>query len=242
MPNRLAITIVALSALVITGLYPAPPPVTQAAANDWLLTWSSDSYRPLDYEGRALPSRGSRVKVLLLPTKKTAQNPEVLYYRWLLDGQVVSSAQGRGKSVFEFNVTQWGGRRHEIACQILDDNDNVLWRGSETIPIAAPEILLKSTDSAYALSDSLTTATGKSLQLTAQPLFFHAPEISDLIFNWTIDGQALTAVDGKNQNTLIIKIPDGELADPVFKNLSVLIKSRNDELQQLTAKLLLEIK
>ena len=66
--------------------------------------------------------------------------------------------------------------------------------------------------------------------------------MSDLIFKWTLDGQEPTALDEKNQNQMTIKIPAGNLSASIFKDLSVFIQNKTDELQQSKANLSVEIK
>lgn len=232
-----------LFAFTSVGAYFTPPlPVTHAADSDFLLTWSSDSYVPLGYEGRSLPSRGSMTKVAVLPTRKLAQNPDTLYYRWLLDNEVAYRAGGQGKTSFAFRVTKWGGDSHEIESQILDSNENIIWRGFLSVKIASPQVLLKAAGDNYAIVDSLFSSPGQNLILTALPFFFRAQKPADLLFIWTVDGQTLSSPDEKNPDQLSIKIPAGRLTSSVFKNLSLFIKNKADELQQLTINVSLEIK
>jgi len=236
-------SIITILILLSAGFYLAPgAPSARAAAGDWLLTWSSNSYVPQGYEGKALPSRGSSIKVSAIPTRKLAQNPDALYYRWLLDGDIMGWAQGQGKSSFKFTVTKWGGASHEIESQILDSDENVLWRGSLSVKIVNPQVLFKTNGNNYAARDSLTATTGQNLTFIAEPLFFNAQKMSDLIFKWTLDGQEPTALDEKNQNQMTIKIPAGNLSASIFKDLSVFIQNKTDELQQSKANLSVEIK
>lgn len=246
MPNRLTIIVSSLLIIILLGLgfYLAPPaPPARAADNDFLLTWSSDSYVPLDYEGKALPARGSLIKVAAIPTKKLAANPDFLYYRWLLDDEVIPSAQGQGKSTFAIRVTKWGGDSYQVTCQILDSQANTIWRGSLTIKVASPLVLLKPLNgSGYALRDSLAASTGQDLNLVALPFFFHTQRPSDLSFNWLVDNEALSSLDEKNPQQLTIKIPAAILSKSIFKDLSLAVKNKLDQLQQFTVNLIIEIK
>ncbi|MBU2037462.1 hypothetical protein KJ866_04690 [Patescibacteria group bacterium] len=232
-----------LIALIGAGVYFAPlTSSTRAADNDFLLTWSSDSYVPLGYEGKALPSRGSLIKINVIPTKMLPSNPDFLYYRWLVDDELVYSTRGQGKSSLLLRVTKWGGDSYKVTSQILDSQENTVWRGSITIKIASPQVLLKSADSGYALADSMIAGVGKNLNLIALPFFFHAQKPSDLTFNWTVDKQKPAASDEKNPDQLIIKIPTANLSQSVFKDLSLAVKNKLDRLQQFTVNLIIEIK
>jgi len=236
-------SIITILILLSAGFYFTPAALNaRAASSDFILTWSANSYIPLSYEGKALPSRGSSIKVSAIPTRKLTQNPDILYYRWLLDGDIMGWAQGQGKSSFKFTVTKWGGASHEIESQILDSEENVLWRGSLSVKIVNPQVLFKTNGNNYAARDSLTATTGQNLTFIAEPLFFNAQKISDLIFNWTLDGQTPISLNEKNPNQMTIKIPAGNLSASIFKDLSVFIQNKIDELQQSKANLSVEIK
>lgn len=244
MSYRHLIPITILAAAIGAIFYSAitPAPLAQATGNDWLLAWSSDSYIPPDYQGRALPSRGSTIKVALVPINKSAPNSEQLIYRWLLDDEVAYSAGGRGKSSFAFKATKWGGDSHRIEAQILDGQENIVWRSSLSIRIANPQVTLKTSGGQYAIVDSADSGTGRNLALSARPFFFQAQKISDLLFKWTLDGQTLTAPDEKDPDRLTIKIPAGKLSETVYKNLSLFVENKADELQRLTVNITIEIK
>ncbi len=232
-----------LAAIVGVGVYLADPALlARAADNSFLLTWSSDSYVPPDYEGKALPSRGSLIKVAAIPVKKLTADPDQLYYRWLLDNEIVYPAQGQGKSSFQFPATKWSGDSHEIESQILDEQGNLLWRGFLAVKITSPQLLLKKQNGGYAVQEALSAATGQSLTLIAVPFFFHAQKPADLSFTWTIDQQKPEAGDEKTPDQLIIKIPAGSLSSPVSKALSLFVQNKTDQLQRSTINLSIEIK
>ena len=234
--------IIILFSLVAGAYFASSTPNSQAAASDWTLTWSSDSYVPPGYEGKALPARGGLIKVHALPVKKLTTNPDFLYYRWLLDGKLVYSAQGQGKSTLSFRATKWGGDSYEVACQILDSQDNVLWRSSLAIRVASPQVLLKLEDSSYALKNSLLAKTGENLTLIALPFFFRAADLAGLSFSWQLDSATLASPDEKNPDQLTIKIPAAALPESVFKTLSLAVKNKLDQLQQFALELIIEIK
>lgn len=245
MTNRFITTIILLIALIGAGFYFAPEaPSARATTNYFILTWSANSYVPLSYEGKALPIRGSKIKVFALPAKKLAQNPDYLYYRWLLDDDVVGWASGVGNSFFQFTASKWAGDYHKIESQILDSQQGAtLSQNSIYIKIIDPEVLISSSsNSNYSIIEKVIAKTGQNLTILAEPLFFNVQKISDLIFNWTLDGQAPTSIDEKNQNQMTIKIPAGNLSASIFKNLSLSVQKQADQMQQSTVNLSVEIK
>lgn len=239
-----SINFLLLIALISAGAYfsqQAPP--ANAGNGDFLMAWSSGSYIPPQYEGKALPTIGTLVKVVVLPVKKLSQDVDSLTYLWLLDGRQAYSSQGKGKSSFQFQVTKWNGDSHEIEARVLDSKENMLWRGFITIKVRQPQILFSIPNSNYAASESLTINTGQELTISAIPLFFRAAKVSDLIFNWQLSDQVLTpALNEQNPDKLVIKIPTGTLSESIFKNLSLSIQNPLDQLQQVSANLSIEIK
>lgn len=229
--------------LIGAGLYLACSlPAVNAASNDFILAWSSDSYTPPNYEGKALPTIGSTVKIVVMPVKKLAQNTDSLTYLWVLDGEQAYASQGVGKSSFQFQITKWNGESHEIEARVLDNKEAMLWRGFLTIQISKPEVLIGSPASNYSLTTSLAAKTGQEVNLVATPLFFRAIKPSDLLFDWQLDGQTLTpALKEQNPEKLVIKIPAGDLAKTLSKNLSLIIQHKTNQFQQSSASLILEI-
>ncbi len=233
-----------ISSLLITlGLaLPAKSPQAQITSGDFTLAWSNDSYAPADYQGKALPTRLSRVKVVALPTKKLSADPDWLAYRWLLDGQVAGRDSGQGKSVFSFMATKWGGDSHEIQMQIIDAQENVLSQNSISVPVVESQTLLRQSNSDYAAQDTIITRTGQQLNLLATPLFFHIKNLAEVNFEWTFDGQTLTNADQKNPNIFTLKIPAGNLTESLMRQLKLDVSHKTDQFQRTVNDLTIEIK
>ncbi len=66
------------------------------------LLWESDSYVPASYEGRALPSAGTRVRLWAIPHLSRANGTPIpaaeLMYTWKLNDATLASLSGRGRS------------------------------------------------------------------------------------------------------------------------------------------------
>jgi len=215
---------------------------TQAADSNFTLTWSSDSYVPPGYEGLALPTQGSQIKVFALPTKKLNVNPEKLTYRWLLDEEIMGWAGGQGKSVFSFKVTKWPSDYHTIESQILDEKGNVLWRGSTEIKISNAETIFKLPNNNYSIAETFNAKTGQTLKILAFPLFFNTKDLGGLNFQWKIDGQELITLDNEDFNTFSLTIPSGQLEETLIKNLGLIVSNKKNSDQQASSQIILEIK
>jgi hypothetical protein len=213
-----------------------------SASDDFVLSWSSDSYVPNTYLGKALPTRGSEIRMVIEPTKKLAQDPQKLSYRWLLDDGLAGYASGQGKSVFRFQVTKWAGAAHNVSVQILDASGNLLALKSQAIRIVNPEVLLTKTDNSYALQNTLNVGTGQQINFYAIPLFFHIEDLAQVLWQWTFADQAIAASDQKDSNLLALTIPQGKLSQTIEKNLSVSATNKDDQYQQAAASLYVNIK
>ena len=212
-----------------------------AVENSFTLTWSSNSSVPLEYEGLPLPIRGSEIKVFVLPTKKLTQDSEKLIYRWLLDDEVIGWAGGQGKSSFAFKSDKWSGEKYEVQSQVLR-GETVIWRGTVKIKINDPEILFKSANSDYSAQEKISSGTDQTLTVLGIPLFFNTNSQDDLNFKWQIDGYDLTSYDSANLDTFSLKIPVGKLDQTMIKNLKLTISDKNDDTQQASSQIILEIK
>ena len=212
------------------------------ASNDFVLSWSSDSHIPNTYLGKALPTRGSEIRMVVEPAKKLAQDPQKLTYRWLLDDGIAGYASGQGKSVFRFQVTKWAGATHNVSVQILDASGNLLALKSQAIRIVNPEVLLTKSDNSYALQDTLNVGTGQQINFYAIPLFFHIKNLAEVLWQWTFADQALSTSDQKDLNLLALTIPQGKLSATLEKNLSVSATNKDDQYQQAAASLNVDIK
>lgn len=214
---------------------------TDAADNNFALTWSSNSYVPPGYAGLALPTRGSQIKVFVLPTKKLNFDPEKLTYRWLLDEEVVAGAGGQGKSVFSFKTNKWSSDYHTVTSQILS-GETVVWRGFVEIRISDAEAVLRLTDRDYAVTENFSAKTGQTLKILAIPFFFNTKDFSNLNFQWKLDGQELLSSDNKDFNIFSLTIPAGELEKTLLKNLSLIISDKKNNDQRTSSQITLEIK
>lgn len=214
----------------------------QSKENNFVLSWSADSYVPADYEGKALPTRGSEIRVVAEPTKKISQDPEKLTYRWLLDNDIAGYASGQGKSVFRFRATKWAGDTHEIESQVLDEKETLISRNVISVKIAEPELLIKQATGNYALKESLSAFTGQDVKILAIPLFFHIKNLGEVAWQWRFDNQTLSSPDQKDLNQLTLKIPKGNLSNLLKKDLSVSAANKKDDYQQGAVNLTIEIR
>jgi len=223
------------------GTKPSLGAATGATADIFALTWSSNSYIPPDYEGLAMPTRGSQISVFVLPTKKLSSDPEKLNYRWLLDDEIASWASGQGKSVFSFRATKWSDDYHAVQVQVLN-GESVIWRKTISIKVSNAEAIFKLAGSPYSTKEMISTKTGQTIKIFSLPFFFNVKSLSDLNFQWQIDGQDLTNLDNKEPDIFSLSVPSAKLANSLIKNLNLIISDKKDDSKQASSRVILEIK
>jgi hypothetical protein len=211
------------------------------SGDDFILSWSTDSYVPPDYEGKALPTRNGHIRVVAIPTKMLSLHPDKYYYRWILDGMVQGWAGGQGKSTFNFQVTKWPGQSYEIESQVLDASETLVSKNTLAIEIEKPTLLLRQENTSYSIIDTLNTATGREVTLTAFPLFFNVAKANSLDWQWQIDGQTISLVGQKDLTRLTVKIPTVKLSSQVQKSIAVTATDQIDKMQQAIVDIIVNI-
>jgi len=236
--------IVLISALFIALFSASPKPElmnkAQAADSNFTLVWSSDSYVPPDYEGLALPTKGSQIKVFVLPTKTLSIDPEKLTYRWLLDKVAVGRAEGQGKSTFSFQATKWIGDYHSVEAQVLN-GEAVVWRGFLEIKISGVQTIFKLANNDYSIPETLITTTGKTLKILAIPFFFNIKNTGNLNFQWKLDDQELINSDNRDYNIFSLTIPASQIDNGLIKNLGLFVSNKTDSDQETSSQFSIEI-
>jgi len=81
------------------------PSLSQAVEQGVTLTWTTDTYVPLNYYGKALPSRGSNVEVVA-QLDSLQLNPEELNFNWFLNNHIQKEGSGINKQIFIFTISE----------------------------------------------------------------------------------------------------------------------------------------
>ena len=213
-----------------------------AASSDFSLYWSSDSFIPFEYEGKALPSQGSKITVYVAPAQKTAVDPDSLYYVWLLDDDPMGWANGAGKSSFSFTSTKRAGSYHQIESQIYDQKGGeLLWRKFLSVKISEPEILVHREKEAYS-NLSVSARTDEEIKLEAQPLFFNAANLKKMGFSWIIDQKETFTSLRAEPNKLNLKIPKADISEPIQKKIIISSWPTDNRLFRVWTELIIDIR
>lgn len=161
------------------------------------LIWNTNTFVPAEYEGKALPSVGSRINAFALPEFGN-ENPENLLYTWYVDAE--SQVRGvAGEQGFSFNITK-NASFISLIVEVSNQAQSLTARHGITIPIMRPAIVLTP-------STELYTVPGIKTYIRALPFHFHIATMNELSFMWRFAGAEVRGVP-PDPNLLTLSIPE----------------------------------
>ncbi len=216
-----------------------PPATGQAQGAEITLTWSTDSYTPSSYPGKALPVRGSIVEVAA-NIESRGINPQEVVYDWFLNDYFQKSASGEGKQVFKFDTEGSIKRRHLVKVEIKN-KDGELLGSSSYLPIELhePQIVLRpiesntkilSLEDPQLISQKYQISANQEIEFVAQPYFFNIENINELNYSWGLGRKEASAISLEKPNVFILKV--GQLTQAISQNLRVWAENKNNALQR----------
>ena len=166
-----------------------------------LLWQADDSYTPPFYEGKALPTPQSEIKVVALPQIQSSAgmvDPNSMLYTWQKDYDNQQDASGYGKNSFIYNSDYLDSLNNiSVTASTLDQK----YSADANVNIAAyqPEIVFYKDDANLgtlwenALSDGQKIEGSETIE--AAPYFISPKDIRIpfLTWNWTINGNPVNA-------------------------------------------------
>ncbi len=172
------------------------------------LVVEGDTYTPPFYEGKALFTPQSTLKVVAFPEFVTDTGysipAENLVYTWKVDGDVVQSSSGYGKSSFvmEGNLIP---RSMNVSVDVSAYGSPLTAGQSIEVDSENPEILLYQDNLLYGTQRQQAFAsgismTGKEVTLVAEPYYLsvHVPASTDLRYAWTLNGEEVSPLAQPN--------------------------------------------
>jgi hypothetical protein len=207
------------------------PAQSQTSETGITLTWSTDTYIPLDYPGKALPSRGSNVEVVATIDSNQI-NPQKLIFNWFLSGLIQKEASGQGKQVFRFNIGESIAKRRLVKLEIRNNQGDILGVSNYlSLRAYKPEITLKTRAFVLELKPlTYVVSANQSVTFTVQPYFFNIKGIDDLIYEWDLGGRIASQISENNPNVFTLQI--GELVKSITQNLRVWVENKNNPIQR----------
>ncbi len=208
------------------------------------LTWSTNTYVPSGYPGKALPARGSIIEVVA-NIDSLVVNPAELDYRWFLNEHLQSENSGQGKNIFRFPVGWQTEKDQSIKVEIREKRENFLDSAYLAIKIVKPEIILQpstKTDqgikkqilplnsSAASIIKNYQFYSEQEIDILAQPYFFNVEDMSELDYQWSFGDKEATPESSTKPNLLLLKI--AELNKAVSQNLNILVEDKKNPIQR----------
>lgn len=200
---------------------------------DFLVDWVTDSYSPLDYEGKTLPGYGSTITISATPLSSINEND--YEYSWLIDSGFTPNNNGR--SVASFTVRKNTGGEHVVLLTIRSKKGrDVIKEAIITIPVTNPEVIVYKENSSGSLTPLTIplnlgnfTKAGSQLNLVAKPFSFNKIKDSQLLrYNWELNGKKVDISEATDN--LSIDFPK-EIAAGTLYSLKLAVENPLDAFQ-----------
>lgn len=184
------------------------------------LAWHTDTFTPADYEGKAMPSVGSRVTVTAIPEIRN-ENPEDLLYTWYVDSE--SQVRGAvGEQEFSFNIAK-NVSFVPIVVEVSTQSQSITVKGAINIPVVRPSMVLyhsRQREETGMSNDPVSIKAGEQSYFYAKPFYFHINSIDDLSYEWLFADKNILGVP-PDPNLLILSIPKNSGAGSQILTVSV---------------------
>lgn len=210
---------------LILGLLVLAPTTLAQTTNTIDLLWEADTSTPVWYEGKALASPDSSVRVVALPffqaKNGTRLASEQLTFDWRKDGRPLPSVSGVGRSSLTYTAGGVGTAAN-IEVTITYPAESLALRQSVLIPVVAPEVRLYEAEPLWGPLTNLVLPTNlqvakPEIAVTATPFFFSNDAVrqNNLTYRWRLNGQPIVT-DSQNPDTLNFLAPTD---NPGFENI-----------------------
>ncbi|OGD23531.1 hypothetical protein A2Z10_00560 [Candidatus Azambacteria bacterium RBG_16_47_10] len=160
------------------------------------LLWNTNTFVPADYEGKPLPSVGSRITVTAFPDIR-GEAPEGLLYTWYLDAE----SQVRNilaEQEFSF-IASKNTSFISVIVEVSNLSQSIMVSKAIVIPLAKPMVIISP-------PRSLSFIPGGKAAINARPFYFHIASMHDLSYEWFFGGKSIMGVP-PNPNELTLIIP-----------------------------------
>ncbi len=190
-----------------------------AADPQFMVSWNASSFAPQWYQGKILPSKGSRVNISfeLIGQDKTNLG-KVLdlsnrLVKWYVNNQYYD--QGQGLKSISFPINKWIASDNlsvRISSEVENPSDGSVSFVDNyiTIPIVNPEVVI------FNKNFSNIINANSMISLSSAPFFFNANLLYDIVPTWTVENKkfggiandpfSLSVNFGKNINSGIVDI------------------------------------
>jgi hypothetical protein len=160
-----------------------------------LLTIEPETGSPSWYQGRAMPSVGSDIRVIAIPQTGAGLPPSAYSYTWRLNESITNRGAVAGRFSERFTVPF--GRGSTLSVDVTDQTGTVVARRSVFVPSVAPQLYFYTTNPLRGQQPLALTQTtpliGDELTIRAEP--FHlgsADNTADMLYEWEVNGRSVS--------------------------------------------------
>lgn len=164
---------------------------------------------PSFYEGRALPSTDSTMRLIALPDFGDGFNPENYAYTWRLNNKVQFGGSLKGQYVTEMTLPL--GQEHVVSVDVINADGVTVRQAAVTVPVATPEIHfyednpLRGT-ALNSIGDNLNLL-GEEVTVRAEPFYMDNNILNqNYLIEWEVDNQV---VQNPNADQMTITLQNG---------------------------------
>jgi len=157
--------------------------------------WWTNAYVPAWYRGKALPTPGSTIFIQARPSF-SASISNALIYTWLLDGEIVQSASGQGKSLFAYGIPKTELLASSISVRVTNLSKTIDQTADFSIPVVSPDPQiyelrpLEGIRTAQPIQ-TVTRQAGKAIDLVIEPFFIPRAIFTTARYQWALNGKNL---------------------------------------------------
>ncbi|MEK7452790.1 MAG: hypothetical protein AAB614_00995 [Patescibacteria group bacterium] len=202
------------------------------------LIWKAETYVPPEYEGKAMPTRGSKVTVTAIPDIKDVDSKELLY-TWYLNSE--SQVRGvLGEDAFSFIVSK-SVDFIPVFVEVSNLSGSITVSQAISIPVVRPSVLLyhKTSEKRSELAlNNIDISPGKSISVIARPFNFQANNLTDFDYIWEFIGNKAF---GDNIDPSLLTLQISENSALGSKNLTLLATSRKSYKERAVSNLTVNI-
>jgi hypothetical protein len=177
------------------------------------LLYDTSSYVPPFYQGRALPSAGSSLRVHAMAHFAKADGTEVkpadIIYTWKRDGQVLGALSGRGRDTLLTDSPYLFGSN---TISVVAESSDGLFTGSASVAVNSVEPVLRLYEDHPLFGLRLGQALASTTQIAEREMTFalipffatvRSPADPSLQYEWSVNGSAVnTSADAPHELAL----------------------------------------
>jgi hypothetical protein len=156
------------------------------------ILWEANTYTPVWYAGRALPTQGSKITATVMPVLNSNIQVGSLIFNWSKNGNLLKDFSGIDKKTITINSPNLYND-YILEVSVSDLSGNILGNNSVKISTIEPKVYLYKHRPLIGtvFYDAINTASNiinAEQSIDAIPYYFNVKNPHDLTYKWEISG------------------------------------------------------